>query len=624
MLKIKSSAVAAATALAMAVSMVAFAPIASAATLTAAQVQSIVALVASFGADSATVASVTAALNGTSTTTVIVFKIGSSGAAVMALQKELIAGGYDIPAITKSHVAYGYYGAQTAAAVAARDAAKPAAVVPTSTVAGCAAGALFSGTTGQSCTATTTAVTPTSITTVGAEGSFSLTQAAQPANNTNVTSNSNTQVYGVQVKATGSDILVNSAGLEFAVKVNGSEINPSGFITSVSAWNGSTLLKTMPLVSSDFTKGSTNLYTVRVTGINFLVLKDTTKTLSFSINTNSVSSADYNRVVTVKGDSTNSIRGVDGAGLSSYASTGWTSSFTFQASNNSTLTATNNSSTPKAQNVVVGTDGVRGVTMQTVDLKSTLGVSTLTALKVTVNSGATSTPTALYLYNGDTLLSSAAVGTGTVVFSNLSLDIAKDTITTLTLKADFPANASGVASTSVSVTGSQYDTADGTTHDVVISSVISGNDVHLSTSASEWTLVSSSITPTSGVVGVNKSYLSGTIVLNVKANGASLTKPAAGDFTVFFASSTQLTTNGGAGYTAANGISVAPSVTVSPSDMTVGDGGSYVVTINGVLYSDNAAFGSSQAMFMVVNSIGSQNWGIDTFYTPIAQLTKGI
>ena len=97
--------------------------IAYAASLTTAQVSSILSLLSSFGADSATIANVQAALTGVGTPTPVVvpvLKIGSKGAAVVALQKELIAQGYDIPLITKGGVAYGYYGSQTQTAVDAR------------------------------------------------------------------------------------------------------------------------------------------------------------------------------------------------------------------------------------------------------------------------------------------------------------------------------------------------------------------------------------------------------------------------------------------------------------------------------------------------------------------------
>ena len=160
--------------------------------------------------------------------------------------------------------------------------------------------------------------------------------------------------------------------------------------------------------------------------------------------------------------------------------------------------------------------------------------------------------------------------------------------------------------------------------------------MHLAiTDTAQWTLVSASIAPTAGVVSVASSSLTGTIVLKVVADGGTLTKPIVANFDtsrVWFASSTQLTTNGIGAYAAANAVPVTPSITVTPNDATVGDGSYYTVTVTGTIYSSNALVGSSQPLFMAIGNIDSdmattdiadQDWGIDSFYTPAAQLTKG-
>lgn len=127
MTKATAKVAAVATGLALATSMLSLAPIAHAATLTSAQVSSILSLLSSFGANAATIASVNAALTGTaapasSSTTVGTsscsfsadLTIGSKGTAVTCLQNALIAGGYAISA-----GATGYFGGQTQAAVSA-------------------------------------------------------------------------------------------------------------------------------------------------------------------------------------------------------------------------------------------------------------------------------------------------------------------------------------------------------------------------------------------------------------------------------------------------------------------------------------------------------------------------
>ncbi|MCR4333786.1 MAG: peptidoglycan-binding protein, partial [Patescibacteria group bacterium] len=115
-----------ATGLAMATSMLSLAPIAHAASLTDAQVQSILSLLSSFGANAATISNVNAALTGgTMTTTTTTtggssctfsesLTIGATGTAVSCLQQALINAGFSIPA-----GATGYFGTQTRSAVAA-------------------------------------------------------------------------------------------------------------------------------------------------------------------------------------------------------------------------------------------------------------------------------------------------------------------------------------------------------------------------------------------------------------------------------------------------------------------------------------------------------------------------
>ncbi|MEK7604446.1 MAG: peptidoglycan-binding domain-containing protein [Patescibacteria group bacterium] len=94
-----------ATGLAMATSVLSFAPMVHAAALTNAQVQSILSLLTSFGADAATIANVQASLTGgtpvspgNSSGSACVFtrdlSVGSTGAEVTALQNALKAGGY--------------------------------------------------------------------------------------------------------------------------------------------------------------------------------------------------------------------------------------------------------------------------------------------------------------------------------------------------------------------------------------------------------------------------------------------------------------------------------------------------------------------------------------------------
>ncbi len=152
-----------ATGLAMATSMLSLAPMAHAASLTSSQVQSILSLLSSFGADASTIANVQASLTGgtpaattgtpaASTTFTRDLTVGSTGADVTALQNALIAKGFGIAA-----GATGYFGAQTVAAVKAWQTS--AGVTPVAGYFGAKSRAAFGGVAATGTTGTTAPAT---------------------------------------------------------------------------------------------------------------------------------------------------------------------------------------------------------------------------------------------------------------------------------------------------------------------------------------------------------------------------------------------------------------------------------------------------------------------------------
>lgn len=138
-----------ATGLAMATSMLSLAPMAHAAALTSSQVQSILSLLSSFGADSATIANVQASLTGGTPTAPSTpstgscsftrdLTVGSTGADVTCLQNALVGQGHLAVSAT------GYFGALTKAAVIKWQMAKG--VTPAAGYFGARSRAAFAGT----------------------------------------------------------------------------------------------------------------------------------------------------------------------------------------------------------------------------------------------------------------------------------------------------------------------------------------------------------------------------------------------------------------------------------------------------------------------------------------------
>lgn len=605
--------------------------------------------------------------------------VGSTGADVVALQTALMAAGYDIPAITSGAAAKGYFGSQTKSAVMAYQAAKG--IPNTGFVGPLTRGSLNGGTgavaancpVGYTCTSNSVPVTvvcpvgftctpnagtvgttiSTGITTPGAEGVISTKLASTPIADSNIRIATNVPVYGIEVKAQGSDVVVDRVLLQIAVGVGSATAslsNPSTFVRAISAYDGSTLLKTWNVGANDFNKDSSDRYYVILSGINFVVPKDATKSITFKIDSVGVSSDQSSRYLTVQGyaGNTQNVRATDGAGLSTYTDMSGTANSrvqVFTTSGTSSLTVTTDSGlTPKSiTNRVSTSDGVNKLTMQVVNIKSETGDSVIKNVYLATNATSTSgLPSTVYLYDGATLLASVsghtvANGTGVVKFSDVNFTVPKDTTKSLTVKADFASTVGGqAASTSLVATGIQFEKPDSTTASST-NSALASNDQYLYTAAPQWTLESTNMEATAGTIGVASSSLVGTIKLKATAMGGSMNKPVIGNFTLVFASTTQ---SGGAYVTtlASNNALTASStrISVEPSDATVGDGGTYTVTLTGSVSSDMLGFlgasGSTDTLFMAVKDIDSvvggltitnQTWGLDSFYTVSKKITKG-
>jgi peptidoglycan hydrolase-like protein with peptidoglycan-binding domain len=176
--------------------------------------------------------------------------VGSSGAQVTALQNWLISNGYQIPAGATGYFgaqtqaavkayqvnkaispAVGYYGSITAASVQASLAGVGAGTGSTGSTGttGCAAGALFSATTGLSCT-TSTALS-------GGAGEINDVDYVTSINNEKVGEDeSDVSVVGLDVEADdGSDLVVSSVKLNFS-KGTGATHDFDKYATEVSVW----------------------------------------------------------------------------------------------------------------------------------------------------------------------------------------------------------------------------------------------------------------------------------------------------------------------------------------------------------------------------------------------------
>jgi hypothetical protein len=578
--------------------------------------------------------------------------VGSTGADVTALQTTLVGGGFlTMPA----GVNMGYFGALTQAAVAKYQVAKgitPAAgfVGPITRAAlnagGAVAGALCPNgmTLASNCTqapgvvvsvplcpngmtlASNCSAAPGTTVTSNVEGSFTVTLAANPSAQTGITATQNVPIIGFNIKALDSDITIDRLDLQTGVTYTSGTLVPGSFINNVSVMDGSTVLLSRNVTNADFEKTSSGVYYIRLSGLNFKVAKDTTKALTVAMSVNSITGSDAAKTITVLGYGTNGVRGTDSAGFNQYAdATGLTRAQAFAVSGLSTLAATADVNLVDSANIKVHlTDGAKDVPMMSFNVKSTTGASVITDVRLDVVAAADALPSTIYLYDGSTLLGSMTAVASTT-FEDLAIAVAKDQTKTLTVKADFAgATGSGVdaadtAIVSLRANGITFDRPDGSSSAVSNASKIDGNTMYeYPGSIAQLTLVSATSVYTAATDWAS-STLKGTLIMDVKADGAQVTLPTASNFTLYFASSTVPATAASTGAAA-----TVKNLTVSPSQ-AITDGAVARLTLDATATKATNVSGYlnlvlTQAVMVTADNTITQTWGLDDFHTPAMNL----
>ncbi|MEN9604358.1 MAG: hypothetical protein RJB39_43 [Candidatus Parcubacteria bacterium] len=401
-------------------------------------------------------------------------QLGMRGADVTALQNYLADAGFFNVAAT------GYFGSVTKRAVVAFQLANN--LPGTGFVGVLTRGVLNSSpvattpTPGATCPTgfTCTATTPTSPTLVGSEGFAEVRVSPVVTNNPNVQTNIDVPVYAVEFKAKQSDILVERINLLVAVTQAGSLENPATLVNKVTIKDGSTVIASVPVNSSSFSKDTSvtpNQYYLQIAGLGVKVSKDTLKTLTVTFDTNSI---DSDRVVTVGVYGQSGIRTVDGRGISSYNALSDTRVHTFKKPGTSQSSVRSDAVTVYSMNYRVSRtgNGAEKVLTSTFAVKSETGRSKITAVKVSIATTSTYTnsstlPSNVYLYDGSTLIDARSVTSlaspATVTFdlNNYSVYVEQDTTKTFTIRADFPSNTATGTTVSTAVTEVTYEKPNG-------------------------------------------------------------------------------------------------------------------------------------------------------------------
>lgn len=435
--------------------------------------------------------------------------VGARGADVTALQEFL-----SVTPVT------GYFGPKTKAAVASYQ--------RTNNISPAAGffGPMTRASVNNSGTVTpTNPTTPTSpVVLNGQEGFAEYRLSPQPVNNTNIQTSNDVAVYGVEVKAKNADISFERLTLDVAVLNGSTNENPATLINSISVKDGSTVLATIPVNTSTFSRYTgTNNYYVQISGLSTKVAKDTIKTFTVHFNTNSI---DTSREVTVNVN-TNGARVVDGRGISTYNGSSITSRVhTFKKPGNSSALLKSDATTIYSTNYRINplTNGAEKVLTSTFAIKSEQGPSKIRTVNVTAATSTGGTmPSNLYLYQGSTLLDSRTVtaGTGVVSFDieNSNVMVNEDQTVTFTVKADMPATTVQGTLVTTSVTSVIYEKADGSS--ATVSTTVTGPAHFFATVVPMFTKTSSTVSVTSNQNGVGVSATAD-IRLNLTASGADI------------------------------------------------------------------------------------------------------
>ncbi|MBP6974741.1 MAG: peptidoglycan-binding protein [Candidatus Pacebacteria bacterium] len=544
-------------------------------------------------------------------------KLGARGADVVMLQSFLESKGLlTMPA----GVAKGYFGGLTKSAVVAFQISMG--VTPASGYFGpltrATANADTTGTTttttcpaGFTCTAN--AGTTTTVTTSGVEGTADLRLAPTPTDNSNIRTQNDVSVYGVEVRARIAPVAVQTMDLNVVVSTNSnysSQENPSTLINTIKVWDGSSVIATVPVNSSTFVKDSDGVYYVRISGLNFLVAQDVTKNLVVSFSTNSIDTARY---VKIKGYGNSSIRTVSGNGISSfYSISGFERQHTFQKPGTSTLTLSSAGTTLRSQNYRSnGVDDLIDIPVATFNLKSQSGDSKLVSITASTTASGTA-PSRLGLYNGSTLLKEVNLTSGNAVFNNLdtisgSTIPGTDSPVTFTIKASYPSTVTNGSYSSTTVNVVTYEKPNGTTDTASGSAVSSANQYVYSKAAMITLAGTPTITAQNAAISGGTSTVTAVFPLNIAARGGNVIIPGNADVTVTFSN--------GQTATALN-----TSVVTIPNN-NIADGSSANVTVTAK--SAGFAAGLYNAAITSIswnagNGTTTQTYGLDDFKTSAA------
>jgi hypothetical protein len=362
---------------------------------------------------------------------------------------------------------------------------------------------------------------PTPSPTPGVEGVLEVKGLATPNNVTLNEGDTAKEVARIDVKARQSDITVQRIYVDFNTR-------PHRVFNYISVYEGSNPVVGKAITPEETLDIGSGWYRVTI-NLNYPVSKDTTKTLGIRLSAVPVyPSGAPTTSVSLKIDS-NSIRGVDTAGIQQYAPAGAiTRTVVLSSAVSGSLEVTLASDTPREGLALISkntTDDTEiDLTKFNVKAKN-LDVTVKEIQASTAVSGAAGSLVKAYrLYDGTTLLSEVSTST-TITFANLDLLVAKDTSKSLVIKG-LVSGTSAVSAGSVKVDNAKVTSAEDANFNSLSGSALGGdadgNAIYLYTQAP----VLSDITASAQARDLNATSgtetIDGTITFKVTAKGGDI------------------------------------------------------------------------------------------------------
>jgi len=467
--------------------------------------------------------------------------VGSSGNSVVVLQNALIAQGY---LVMPAGVSTGYFGALTKSAVMKWQAANG---VPATGFFGPISRGKFNGSAnmgggtvpGTTVGGGTGTTVGGGLNTPGVEGTVAISKNPNPASGAKLYENdSKVKVLGIKIEPKLSDVRVERVKVDLDAATGGNNdqdlynkiaqrmyvVDESGNVLASSDLNSSTVVKD----GSD--------YFVTLAGFGFVVPKDATKVLYIALDAKSTWDSAYDGDSWTLGIPADGVRVIDGAGINLYGpTTGFTNTFTTEGNlaDSATLNISTASDTPQDGETICtlssSEDECDQLTLLKFNLKAEKDNVKVTDLNVNVTKTGTGSATSstLYLYDGSTLIGSAALlnqsGQNSAVFTDIDYMVSKDATKTLTVKIDVQDATIPASNYDASTTASMVTAENGNGTAVAVSGSAVSETTGVRKVGPEFTLVSKSITytPSGGFAGATSSAKAD-FVIRMKAVGGDI------------------------------------------------------------------------------------------------------